>query len=224
MNRGGARGRSRPGANRGANARVMIGNLKSSLHGHRNKLSGTNPPPVNLIPYNTITLTLDEGGQADTLKVLTVYSIREALLKQLNLEGKKVRFKIQRIDVWSLANEVTGAASGVFAVNPTVFARFFSLVQSVGNTSTGAVAFPVVMKEMTDTGLSGQSAAVVSYSYPRDQADLALKPAPPGEGVGPTDEPKVVEIRAPVTCTMTIRLHLHWSPIELEEEVNREYI
>lgn len=216
MNRGrGQQPRAR-GQTRVPNARASMGALKSSLHGHENKLRSTNPPSVNQTPFNTIVVAEDIPGTGTFVEV-DLQDIDAALRNQLYLDGNDVlRIKVQRIDFWSLADAVTGA-SGTFSINPKIEARFYSLVQSIGQTTPGTTeAYPIVQKELDDIGLSGQAAAKVSYSYPRAQADLALKPPPAGQG---SFTPALVALcKTQAGCTVKARYHLHWCTVPVDSE------
>lgn len=213
------RGRTQPNRGRGQprapSMRVALGALKSSMHGHENKLRGTNPPSGNQTPFNTIVVAEDTPGVADTFIEVDVADICEYLRKQLYLDASdNLRIKIQRIDLWSLADAVPGGSlsDNSFNINPRIEGRFFSLIQSVGQTTPGTVeSYPIVQKELDDEGLSGQSAAVVSYSFPRAQADLALKSPPAGQGS--FDAAPVLQFRTQEKCTVKQRYHLHWCTV-----------
>merc|ERR1711981_347468 len=77
-----------------------------------------------------------------------------------------------------------------------------------GDTSgTGSTVIPVSLKELEDTGINGQSAAVISYSWPRAQQDI-----PCGKPVSGNSQP-IVEFAAPVGCIVYARIHVHWSSL-----------
>lgn len=214
MNRGNnRRGRAGPTQPR-TTLRQSMGLLKSSLHGHANKLGATNPPPFARVPYNTVTLGgefIPSTGQTGSLvKDLTISNVIDELGDQLGITASGgIRVKIQRVDCWSLPNTtiLTGGTANI-GVNPEVAAKFFTIVELTGETSgTGAVSAPASLKELEDAGLNGQTAAVVSYTWPRNQQDI---PCPkPSTGTSQT----LVQFTAPAGCIVLYRVHLHWSTI-----------
>lgn len=197
------RGRGAATQQRGPpSVRAQIGALKSSLHGHANKLGGTNPPPFTRRPYGTI--TVEETSTSATDQVITVTNIMSALKTQLGATSE-LQLKIQRIDIWVMP---TGAQvdAGVFNAIPTVRARFFSLIPNVP--SGASVATTNALKSLEDIGCPGSSAAVVSYSWPRDQQDMPMTPA---QGTGNIP---VFEFTIAPGCTAYKRYHLHWSLLD----------
>jgi|ERR1712080_106380 len=183
--------------------RAQIGALKSSLHGHANKLGGTNPPPFTRRPYGTI--TVEETATSATDTVITLTNINTALKSQLGTTSE-LQLKIQRIDIWVMPTGVTQVDAGVFNAIPTVRARFFSLVPNVNPSAT--VATTNALKSLEDIGCPGASAAVVSYSWPRDQQDM---PMAPSQGTGSIP---VFQYTIAPGCTAYIRYHLHWSLLD----------
>lgn len=157
--------RGRGGPRRGLNRNVanQLAMLKSSLHGHENRLKATDPPPFTRKPFNTITveaiLEHAENGQ------VTVTGIISALRSQLDMAlSQDVTIKIKRIDLW---------VPGLLAT-PSIRGRFFSLVMAQSTSST--TSHSILLKSLQDIGTLGASAAVVSYSWPRDQQDIPLNP------------------------------------------------
>jgi len=214
MTRRAARGNltQRPRATGGN--RAAIGMLKSSLHGHANKLMGTNPPQINRRPYNTVVVNFNMDGAAEVLdQEITIATLVEALEDQLGITGVNIRVKLHRADFWAIPSD--GATSiGDLNVTPSVAVRFYSLVPSVGeSTGSGAIAYRTTLKELEDVGLPGQSAAVVSYSWPRDQSDLPLGKPEAGSGASPQP---LCTVGAPSLVTVVGRFHLHWSTIGQE--------
>lgn len=183
--------------------------LKSSLHGHENKLRQTNPPQINLTPYNTIIVSEEYDGTS-SVKSVKVRNIVEQLQLQTGLTDAALRIKIQRIDVWALPAKAESGGTFTFQQTPFVAAKFFSLISQVNNaaTSSSETGFKVGLNEIQDEGLSGQQAAVVSYSWPRDQADMPL-----GEAEANADTGNVISVATEVGNRIIIRHHLHWSPI-----------
>lgn len=185
--------------------RAQLGALKSSLHGHANRLGGTNPPPFNRRPYGTITVeevvTTATDLQRDIGQVMT------ALAGQLGITSDHLVLKVQRVDIWVMP---TGAATSTGVTNaiPTVRARFFSLVLNVATGAT--VATSNALKELEDIGCPGAHAAVVSYTWPRDQQDM------PMIGAQGTGNIPVVDFTIAANCTAYLRYHLHWSLLDDE--------
>jgi hypothetical protein len=212
LNRQNTRGRGFVNNRAAPSVRNQVAMLKSSLHGHSNRLAGTNPPQLNRNPYNTITVTEDFDGSDDggspTVVTRSVASIVSKLSDQTGLVGK-LRIKIQRIDVWATPAASTTTGDQTFQQTPQVAAKYYSLINGiVNNSGTGGTGFKVGLKELEDKGLSGQTAAKVSYSYPRDQADMPL-----GDGdISGTSAP-VVDIAVGLGLVATVRYHLHWSSI-----------
>jgi len=200
--------------------RAAIGMLKSSLHGHANKLMATNPPQINSRPYNTVVVSKTFLGTSVSAlnQEISIATVIEALEDQLGISGINIRVKLHRADFWAIPS--AGAAS-ITALNaiPEVVARYYSLVPSVGESSgsgVGAIAFKTTLKELEDIGLPGQTSAVVSYSWPRDQSDLPLGKPEGGSNVAPQP---VCTVFAPVNVDITARIHLHWSTIGQPDEV-----
>lgn len=188
-----------------------MGLLKSSLHGHANKLRATNPPSYTRQPYNTVTLgaVYGPGTQSQLTETITIGTIVDLLEGQLGLSATGLRVKIQRADFWAMPSEGISELAEL-GINPQVTGKFYSLVELNGNTSgVGATVYPVALKELDDTGINGQSAAVVSYSWPRDQADMPLGKPPPSGGTAGT----IAELAAPLGVKVFARFHVHWSTI-----------
>lgn len=213
------RGRAAPNNNRNNSLRVALGSLKSSLHGHENKLRGLAPPPVNQIPFNTIVVAEDIPGNTSFVMV-DINSLSEKLRDQIYLNATdRLRVKVQRIDFWSTPDAVEfSGGTGTIQQNPKVEAKFYSLVQSIGGTTNADFKYPVLIKELDDEGMSGVTAAVVSYQYPRAQSDIPMKPAPSDLSI--TDPRLIAAVRAPVGCTVKARYHLHWNTVEPENELD----
>ena len=197
------------------NVRGQLQMLKSSLHGHENHLRATNPPPFNRKPFNTIVVEELLSGTPDpsegkisplssNLKALvssgniTVKSIIKALQDQLDIATcKELMIKVQRIDLWSIST--TG-------ILPTIRGEFFSLSTQI----SGAVAPQIrvnSIKFLEDVGVPGESAALVSYSFPRDQADIPLS-----VGTAPNLNPLIVSWKSDdENLKVFARYHLHWN-------------
>lgn len=196
-NRG--RGRGAGGQRRApVSVRAQVGALKSALHGHANKLGGNNPPQFTRRPYGAI--TVEETATSATDDLVSVAQVMTALKAQLGTTSE-ICIKVHRVDVWVMP---TGGSENLNAI-PTVRARFFSLVPNV---STEGIAHITSLKSLEDIGCPGASAAVVSYTWPRDQQDMPLVPVS-----GSGDIP-VLEYTIAPNCTAYIRYHLHWSLID----------
>jgi len=186
---------------RGPSVRAQLGMLKSAIHGHANKLGGTNPPPFTRRPYSTITVEKTATSASD--EVVTITQILSALQAQLGTTNEEFQFKIQRVDIWVMPTGWTVDTGKVNAI-PTVRARFFSLVPTV----TSAGVSTNTLKSLEDIGCPGSSAAVVSYSWPKDQQDMPLN------AVAASGSTPVFEYTIATNCTAFIRFHLHWSHLD----------
>lgn len=210
MNRGarGRRGNNTPRVQ--ATVRGALNQLKSSMHGHENKLRATAPPPINLTPYNTIIVEELHKAENTTAWPRRISNVVDALRVQTGLTGK-LRIKLQRVDVWAIpAPGVAGGENPLFQQTPVVAAKFYSLVAAVDNAPSSAseTAYRVGLIELRDIGLSGQRAAVVSYSWPRDQQDM-----PVGENTANTNTGNILSVVSDAGNDIKVRYHLHWSPI-----------
>jgi hypothetical protein len=202
--------RGRGGRGRNAGIRGQIGMLKSSLHGHSNALRSSNPPAFNRIPFNTITVEEDLstdptmiGDKASpnyTSGSRNATNIVNALMKQINLSpgsvpsvsGVSLIIKIQRIDLWCMSPSSS-------AKPPSVRGKFYGLVMQP---VTGPNFHTGPLKSLEDIGTQGAAAAVVSYSYPRDQADMPLA----------AGFQEVLDWKSSdVSQVVFARYHLHWS-------------
>jgi hypothetical protein len=187
------------------------------MHGHANKLRGTNPPQFSRLPYNTITLGT-EYPPVETdpdVQTVTVASLISALKVQLGLSDQGIRVKILRIDLWALPG-IVPAGLATLGVNPEITAKFFSLIELTAATSgSGAVTEPVGMKELEDIGVNGQTAAVVSYTWPKEQQDIPCRIPSTG-----TAQP-IVTWSVPPGVKVYFRAHLHWSSIGTSNIVDR---
>jgi len=217
MNRGRNNGRGRGGP-RNVNGSLQM--LKSSLHGHENRLTATNPPPFNRKPFNTIVVESEVSvpptppnspiprerllnpyanvgvtASVDT-GTITIGAIIKALQEQLETSVVTgLVIKIKRIDLWSL---------GGLETVPTIRGKFYSL-----NTQISGQTVPQVrvnpLKVLEDIGCPGASAAVVSYTFPRDQADYSLS-------AGDHHDPVVVDWKTQsVNLKCFARYHLFWN-------------
>lgn len=133
MNRGarGRRGNNTPRVQ--ATVRGALNQLKSSMHGHENKLRATAPPPINLTPYNTIIVEELHKAENTTAWPRRISNVVDALRVQTGLTGK-LRIKLQRVDVWAIpAPGVAGGENPLFQQTPVVAAKFYSLVAAVDN-------------------------------------------------------------------------------------------
>lgn len=183
-----------PRANRQqGNVKAQIAMLKSSLHGHENVLKATNPPPFNRKPYNTI--TVEEELSSIATATVTLSSINIALRSQLGLldELTSLTFKVKRVDLWAYDPTLI----------PSVRGTFYSLVGISSVSTETDVILP--LKTVEDIGVQGQSMAVVSYSWPRDQQDM------PVTGLGDAAHvPLFKYTMGSQTSVIYARYHLLW--------------
>ena len=201
---------NRRGPRAAVGIKSQMGMLKSSLHGHANSLKAPSPPAFTRIPFNTIVVedvlampTSDLSATSGSGNIYT-QNIIECLKKQINLSasstpavsGASLIVKIQRIDLWS-----STASSSPKA--PTIRGKFYGLVQwpKVSGSGTEIIVNPI--KILEDVGTQGADAAVVSYSWPRDQADMSLSDT--------QQVPAFFWQSSDASQQVVARYHLHWS-------------
>lgn len=210
------RNNSRGSGNPRNSAVSRVNMLKSSLHGHENKLTAVSPPSFNRKPYNTIVveelvsmvdpnpttremislLSVATPQPTDSGNI-TVKSIITALIDQLDISptNTNVVIKIQRIDLWSI---------GTNALLPTIRGTFFGLnSQIAGQSAVEQRLNPI--KVIEDVGVPGADAAVVSYSFPRDQADMPLTFSSHQDQLVASWKSDIAELK------VVARYHLHWN-------------
>lgn len=204
------RGR-RPNPN-GPSLRQSMGLLKSSLHGHPNKLRGTNPPSYTRVPYNNLIVNLETfAGQTDpgVGKIDAsdlIGQLEDQLFGTQSVTG--LRVKVQRIDLWALPEKLGDGGLSSVGINPEISAKFYSIIDtSVETSGSGALAETAALKELDDIGLAGQSAAIVSYSWPRNQQDIPIRLFSEG-----TYSP-IAEWATPTGVRVVARVHVHWSSV-----------
>lgn len=189
------RGRRGAGApNRGPTvSKAQLGMLKSSLHGHENDLSATNPPQFNRKPFNSITVeTILESPDEGTINFSDILT---ALKSQLSVTGATtLNFKVKRVDLWTSDETLT----------PYIRAAFYSL-HDQGHEPTSSSVNVVPIKFLEDQGQSGQSMAVVSYTWPRAQQDL-----PFAQSIN-NQRQVLVKYTKNQSAKIYARLHLLWN-------------
>jgi hypothetical protein len=134
-------------------------------------------------------------------------AILSSIEAQLQAEGDifSVVAKLSRIDLWTLPKSASIAEPSIL-LNPipSVRMKVFSLVPSFGrNAGNEVLAAQTPLKLLVDEGMPGQSAAVVSYSFPRDQADVAH--------ANVQSSFVVFKYFHGVDCQVTARYHVHWT-------------
>jgi hypothetical protein len=128
---------------------------------------------------------------------------------QVQLGITSVVIKLSRIDLWSLPISAS-ISEPTILLNPIpkIRMKVYSLVPSFGRTtSSELVASQNPLKLLVDEGMPGQSAAVVSYSFPRDQADV-------GHSYVTTHSFDVFKYHHGVDNQVTARYHVHWTTAE----------
>jgi len=179
-----------------------LGMLKSSLHGHANKLMMVTPPSFNRKPWNNIVVEDTDTMKAGGTKI-ELSQIISALRDQLELpsEVTNLAIKIKRIDVWQLPMSASGSTV------KSVRAKFYSIhaMHGLAGSSPG-VQIPLALLE--NTGAYGAQAPVVSYSWPRDQQDIPLVPLVSGST---TTELQVLNVEGIVDEPFIMRYHLFWN-------------
>jgi len=176
--------------------------LKSSLHGHPNRLRMQDPPQVNRRPFNNIVVqqTLVSDG---TSLGISVSSLVKALTSQLGLVANDqtiMCIKLHRCDVWAISKANS-------TVRPSVNCDYSSLIPQVGDPTTpgnAIVAYPM-LKRLEDIG-GVSSAARVSYSWPKAMADQPLNL---------NADFILINVASNMT-EIDIRWHLHWSTTDIQ--------
>jgi hypothetical protein len=195
----------------------QLGLLKSSLHGHANKLRSTNPPSFTTKPYNSLTvgLILPDASTFDSqLPVFGSFDVN-ALIKATALQLYDASIplpvvKLSRVDLWALPKPATTTGTTMLNPIPSIRMKVYSLTPSVGRSGTQALlGDQCPLKTLADIGMPGNSAAVVSYSYPRDQADVAHSNI--------TGSFDVLKYHNGVDNEVHARFHIHWSTAEALE-------
>jgi hypothetical protein len=189
--------------------------LKSSLHGHANKLRSTNPPSFTTKPFNSLTvgLILPDASTFDgSLPVFGAFDLN-ALIKATCLQLYDASLplpvvKLSRVDLWAIPKATT-TSEDPYTINPvpSIRMKVYSLVPSFGrDAQQDLLGDQCPLKILSDIGMPGNSAAVVSYTYPRDQADVAHTNL-----VGSFD---VLKYHNGVDNEVHARFHIHWSTAE----------
>jgi|EP01084_Bolivina_argentea_P055755 hypothetical protein len=189
--------------------------LKSSLHGHKNHLRSTNPPPFTTKPYNSLTVGLmlpDASGFEGQLPIFGSLDVN-ALIKATCLQLYDATtplpvVKLSRVDLWAIPKAANTQEPNItFNPVPSIRMKAYSLTPSVGrNASQELLGDQCPLKTLTDIGMPGNSAAVVSYTYPRDQADVAHS-----DITGSFD---IIKYHNGVDNEVHARFHIHWSTAE----------
>lgn len=181
-----------------------LGMLKSSLHGHANKLTQVDPPAYNAKPWNSIVVNRDLAASATTPgTAITIGELVGSLIKQLDLPASTSNLcvKIKRLDIWNVP---------IYAADtPKVFVKtkFYSIhaMHGLAGSSAGA-QFPMAVLE--DIGMTGAKSAVVSYTWPRDQQDISLGVLSAGSTV---NEIQLANYMSSVNGNAVARFHLFWN-------------
>jgi len=176
-------------------------------------LRATNPPPYTSKPFNTLTVSATLPAASSFTNMDPVFgsismnSVLKSIADQLKTTENvlTVVAKLSRVDLWSLPKSASIAEPNIL-LNPipSVRMKVYSLVPSFGRTSGHEVlAAQTPLKLLVDEGMPGQSAAVVSYSFPRDQSDVAH--------ANVTNPFTVFKYHHGVDCQVTARYHVHWT-------------
>jgi hypothetical protein len=216
QNRRNARGRGQ-----GNNPARQIALLKSSLHGHANKLRSTNPPAFTTKPFNSLTVGLvlpDASSFEQQQPVFAAFDLN-ALIKSTTLQLYNASVplpvvKLSRVDLWAIPKAAVVTEQS-YTINPipSIRMKVYSLNPSMGRTgSNELLGDQCPLKTLADIGMPGNSAAVVSYTYPRDQADVAHTDISGSFNILKYHNGAENEVHA--------RFHVHWSTAESSEETS----
>lgn len=211
--------RNNRGRGRGNNPARQLALLKSSLHGHANHLRSTNPPAFTTKPFNSLTVGLvlpDASSFANQQPVFAAFDVT-ALIKATTLQLYNASVplpvvKLSRVDLWAIPKAAVVSEQS-YTINPipSIRMKVYSLTPSFGRDSqSDLLGDQCPLKTLSDTGMPGNSAAVVSYTYPRDQADVAHTNV-----IGPFT---ILKYHNGVDNEVHARFHVHWSTADSEEE------
>lgn len=197
------RGNARP---RPQNRRPAAGlnQLKSSLHGHENRLSHPAPPPFNRKPYNTLVVETIWDGASTTAAEISIDQLEGLIRTQLDLHGSDpIMYKLHRIDLYN---------SYVTDTDPLSIRASFLNPQALHALSASADGKQMPFKTLEDIGMMGVRSAVVSYSYPRDIQDIPLTSIITGaSGDLMLVAWKVGSSGTAGSAKVTIRFHVSWN-------------
>lgn len=196
---------NRRGNNRGVQvvtARTVkreVNALKSSLHGHANKLRHMAPPGFNKRPFNNLVVSHVQ----QTPNVEEFYGpedVVQFIKNQLGLQDQtktKIVFKLKRIDFYAVP-------IGSSTDRPSITMNISSLIPTVGDPATpgNAIVGYGNLYSKNDIG-SLQDCAKLSYTFPRAMADIPM---------GQTADFNFMTCSSNV-ANSEIRFHLEWSTI-----------
>lgn len=190
--------RIRRGPRRGG-LRREINLLKSSLHGHANKLRFLAPPGFSRRPFNTLTVS-HVAPDAATEYLYGPRDVITYLVNQLGLDAQtktKIVIKVRRVDAYAVP---AGPASD----RPSITMNVSSLTPTVSDPATPGVAEVGYGNLYNKTDLGNLSeCAKLSYSFPRQMSDIPL---------GYTADFNFVAASAN-TPFSEMRFHVEWSTI-----------
>lgn len=173
--------------------------LKSSLHGHANRLRFIAPPGFAKRPFNTLTVSHVEVD-ASTNYLYGPRDVITYLVNQLGLADQtktKIVIKVRRVDAYAVP-----AASA--QDRPAVTMKVGSLTPTIADPTTPGVATVGYgnLYSKTDLG-SLADCAKLSYTFPRNMSDIPI---------GYTADFNFVEVSANVPFA-ELRFHVEWSTI-----------
>jgi hypothetical protein len=182
-------------------AKQQIAMLKSSMHGHENRLRHLAPPQVTKRPWYP--LIVDFVKPESGVEVFfTPSEVVNILTSQLGLPSQAssiINIKVHRVDVYCMA---TGGSTD----RPACSLDVSSVTPSLGDPVTpgSAEVFYSIMKKLTDQG-NLSDCAKCSYTWPTHMADHPLSSQTVFTLVGSSGN-------QPNTLT---RFHLLWSATDI---------
>lgn len=193
------------GRNRARETRSIVNQLKSSLHGHDNKLRFTNPPCYSKRPFNTLTVShvLPDAGTEYNIGTADVVNYIKNQLGLAEQTKSLIVFKLRRIDLFGVP---TGGDQ-----RPAINMDVSSLVPTVGDPATpgnAQVAYGNLFRKQDIGNLS--DCAKLSYTFPMHMSDI------PMSGVIPIN---ILSASSNVAFA-ELRFHLSWSTIDVQVPVD----
>jgi hypothetical protein len=139
--------------------------------------------------------------------------IKATTLQLYNASTPLPVVKLSRVDLWAIPKAAVPSEQP-YTINPipSIRMKVYSLTPSFGRTGTSELlGDQCPLKTLADIGMPGNSAAVVSYTYPRDQADVAHTTIN-------NDSFNILKYHNGVDNEVHARFHVHWSTADSEGE------
>lgn len=195
----GRRGRGRASAGSVQALRSQLNALKTSMHGHPNKLRHLAPPGFTKRPFNTMVVShvIPEAGQEVFVGPVDVITFIKNQLGLADQTKSIMVFKLKRVDYY-------GTPVGSSTDRPSVTMVVSSLVPVVGDPATpgNAIVSYGNLYTAVDQG-NLQESARLSYTFPRSMSDMVL---------GNTADFNFLSVASNVPNS-ELRFHVEWSTV-----------